>query len=129
MYARVSTDDQQTGRPAGIERQSLCNGERIFEDAGIPLFRPVRKIPPRSLFLVWFASLAERPALRKNDTTLDLQHESVVPRLIQSIGAIQQMMEGAGFAPRPALQSLLTSYPRDLKGDCWRRRWAREAAA
>src|SRR5262245_15288500 len=25
------------------------NGERIFEDAGIPLFRPVRKIPPRSL--------------------------------------------------------------------------------
>jgi hypothetical protein len=70
--------------------------------------------PQHGMFLVWFASLAERSALRKNDTALDIQAESVVSHLIQSIGAIRNTMERAGFASRPAIQSLVTSYPREM---------------
>lgn len=52
--------------------------------------------PSQGMFLVRFASLAERSALHRNGTTLDLQHDSVKSLLIHSIGAIQNMMETAG---------------------------------
>jgi hypothetical protein len=71
--------------------------------------------PAHGMFLVWFASLAERSALHKNDTTLDLQHDSVVSYLIRGISAIKNMMETAGYAPRPVIQSVLTSYPREMQ--------------
>lgn len=66
--------------------------------------------PQAGMFVVWFGALADPQALPGNG--LDLAHPSVVDRVMAAVRAIVALADGLGLSARPAVQRLLTPYPR-----------------
>ena len=62
------------------------------------------------MFVVWFGALADPQALPGHG--LDLMHPSVVDRVMAAVQAIVTLADGLGLSARPAVQRLLTPYPR-----------------
>ena len=66
--------------------------------------------PQADMFVVWFGALADPQALPGH--ALDLMHPSVVDRVMAAVQAIVTLADGLGLSARPAVQRLLTPYPR-----------------
>jgi hypothetical protein len=66
--------------------------------------------PDLGMFIVWFGALAEPEAL--HGTNLNLNHHSVVSQVMRAVEAISALAQGLGASAQPAVQRLLSPYPR-----------------
>ena len=66
------------------------------------------------MFFLYFGCLAHASALSEDGSKIDITHESVAMRVLESLTSIGQFCARFGRDPQPTWRAILSAYPGDV---------------